>query len=165
MVVLSNVGIQLLRSLIVIKNNYNLNTKDKKLINHHFLVERNIYKNKNKISTNLIKFKRLNKELKDLSNNTKFNINTIDNNNDVIWNVKLLNVNNIYPNLNIKIIFNNYPFIAPIIYVENYDTTNKNQMIDENNKIILPILKPMTWSLQNNMNDILNQVEKLFDFN
>ena len=152
----------MLRALIVLKNNYNPTNLESSTINSHFSLHMGLLKKKTNVSIKLIKLKRLNKEYTNLLKCNNFKIDVSDDINDnVIWNINLLNINkNLCPKLDVKIIFNNYPIIAPIAYVQNHTFIGNNLIVD--NKINIPILNPIVWSIHNNMETILSQIENLF---
>ncbi len=149
--VLENEKQILLRNLIVTNSSNHLSvSKSIKFIDAYFNVTNTKKHEDNKVKINMIKFKRLNNEHEILKNNNKYEIDTIYSNSEAIWNVKIKNNKNI----NIKFIFSNYPISVPVVYIQKLDNT-----INNNVKLDIPILSPITWNLQNNIKNILENIE------
>jgi hypothetical protein len=152
--VVSDDKIMLLRYLIVIENNININPIFYQEISDYFIKFLGpINKLNDKKSIN-IKNKRFSAEIKLLNSNS--NVNSIIMVNELTnWKIKLNEIKG--KQINLIVYFNDYPKLPPKILLEcDIDLTVKKKFCDNESHIIIPELNPSSWEITCNLSKIVD---------
>ena len=139
----------LLRYIVVFNNNFTQGEE----INKYFNTTKLLDKNKFSLISNI----RLNKEYEMiLQNRMILNIQIINQNTN--WIIELLNEK--YGQINIEIIFNNYPISPPTFRLLTRVNNLTTNIIKKNSIIEIQDLNPSKWTIKNNLSNLLDKINK-----
>lgn len=149
--VIDNDKILMLKSLIICKSSSDYKTSE--IINKFYSKDYKIGTQIVNLGVNIVKNKRLNKEIIMLNNHGITNVQIVNETSEwIITSNKYI----------IKILFTNYPITPPnIILIQEIDCIFPLVFLDSNKNIILPILHPSNWTLNNNLVEIFRQLDQI----